>query len=88
MAEAVAAIVVTHDIDAIVYVEVKQVCVVLNLLGVHGVRTAQDHRWLSRLWFILRLLSSWDPVAVDSLVVIRAKEDGLSLRVTKFHLCP
>ena len=85
LAKTVASVIVYHNINTIVYVEVEEVWLVLDLLGVHGVRATEYH--CCRLCSILFInLSAWNPITVNALVVMRTKKDGLGLRVAKLHL--
>ena len=98
LAQTVSSVVVYNDIDSIFDVKVQQICVVLDLFSIFCVRTAQNHSWLTLVinCLILCLIHfhqiihdylAWNPVAMDSLMVVSSQEDCLGLWISNLHLC-
>ena len=88
LTEAISPIVVNHHIDAVLNIEIEKIRVVLDLFSVHRVRPAEDHTWVSTclVGSSIRLRDPcWDPIAMDSLMIVSPQENGLSLWVTELH---
>ena len=89
LAKTIAAIVINHEVYAILDVEVEKVSRVHHLLCVHRVGPTEDHCRESALLQVA-LLGLWnsarDPVAMDPLVVVGPQEYCLCLRIAKLHV--